>query len=121
MGDVPVSRKVNKNKSLPMKLSEDICTLLVCLKNNSTIPRSLVKNGKHDREYLANSRVNSEGMTRPTSINALQPIQSNPPTQASSQQVAASVTMKELNKVKDSLSTLKRDVTLEKPADLHFK
>ena len=60
-------------------------------------------------------------MTRPTSINALQPIQSNPPTQASSQQVAASVTMKELNKVKDSLSTLKRDVALEKPADLHFK
>ena len=59
-GDVPVSRKVSKNKSLPMKLSEDICALLVCLKNNSTIPRSLVKNGKRDREYLANSRVSSE-------------------------------------------------------------
>ena len=57
-------------------------------------------------------RANSEGLTQPTPINALQPICSNPQAQATSEEVAASVTMKELNKVKESMLALKKDVAL---------
>jgi len=112
-GDVPVSRKVSKNKSLPMKLSEDICTLLVCLKNNSTIPRSLVKNGKRDREYLANSRVSSEVW-----LSQLQLMLFNQYNRILQPKLPLNKWLCLLPwknwtiKVKDSLSTLKRDVAL---------
>ena len=39
-------------KPLPVKLSEDICSLLHCRKKHSHIPRSIVKNGKRDKNYL---------------------------------------------------------------------
>ena len=56
-GDELVSRRSTGSKSLSTKLSEDI---YYCLKNNSRIPRSVVKNGKRDRNYLDASRALSQ-------------------------------------------------------------
>ena len=56
-GDELVSRRCSGRKSLSVKLSEDICSLLHCLKNNSHIPRSIIKNGKRDKNYLDASRA----------------------------------------------------------------
>lgn len=80
-GDELVGRRCTKTKSLSVKLSEDICSLVFCLKNNSHIPRSIVKNGKRDKSYLATSRARSQNQA-PTSsqltltpVNALQAVQ----------------------------------------------
>ena len=93
-GDELVSRRCSKSKPLPVKLSEDICSLLFCLKNNSHIPRSVLKNGKRDRSYLEASRAHFQSQnqvpvsSQPTPINALHDVPN---------QTALSGVMKEIN------------------------
>ena len=56
-GDELVSRKVTRTGTLlSVKLSEDVCSVIVSLKNQSAVPRSLLKNGKRNISYLESSR-----------------------------------------------------------------
>ena len=45
-GDVLVSRRDSKKSPLSKKLSDDIISLLCCLKNDSVVPRSLLNVGR---------------------------------------------------------------------------
>ena len=66
-GDELVSRKVTcTGKSLSVKLSEDVCSLIVSLKNQSAMPRSRQKNGK--RNIIILSRVISLSKPTPYSV-----------------------------------------------------
>ena len=68
-GDELVSRRsVRGGKPLPQKLSEDVWSLMLCLKQNSVIPRSIVKNGKRGSSYLEASRLSSQSLPTPQSI-----------------------------------------------------
>ena len=51
-GDTLVSRRGTRLNPLSTKLSEDIISLLICIKNESPVPRSLLKNGKRQKAYL---------------------------------------------------------------------
>ena len=51
-----MSRRDTRKSQLRHKLADDITTLLHCLKNNSKVPRSLLKNGKRSADYLESSR-----------------------------------------------------------------
>ena len=55
-GDVLVSRRDTRKNPLRHKLADDITSLLYCLKNNSKVPRSLLKNRKQSKSYLESSR-----------------------------------------------------------------
>ena len=57
-GDELVSRKVTRTgKSLSVKLSEDICSLIISLKNQTTVyTKNFHENGKRDKLYLDSSR-----------------------------------------------------------------
>ena len=56
-GDVLVSRRDSKKSPLSKKLSDDIISLLCCPKNESVVPRSLLKKGKRGKDYLERSRL----------------------------------------------------------------
>ena len=104
-GDELVGRRCSGSKPLPVKLSEDICSLLHCRKNNSHIPRSIVKNGKRDKNYLEASRA-AAASSQPATISA-------PSTNRTiSDQVALSSVMKELNMLKESMRTLVSEVSI---------
>ena len=51
-GDELMSRRDTKKKPLNAKLNDDVTTLLFCPKNESVVPRTLLKNGKRSKEYL---------------------------------------------------------------------
>ena len=55
-GDALVSRRDTRKNPLCHRLADDIIALIVCLKNNSTVPRLLLKNGKWRMDYLDSSR-----------------------------------------------------------------
>ena len=55
-GDVLVSRRDTRKHPLCHKLADDIIFLLHCQKNETHVPRSLLKNGKHTKNYLDSSR-----------------------------------------------------------------
>ena len=55
-GDILVSRRDTRRTSLSLKLAEDAIALTICLKNNTSVPRSLLKNGKRRKDYLQQSR-----------------------------------------------------------------
>ena len=86
-------------------------SLLLCLKNNTQVPHTILKNGKHCRSYLEASRAHSESQvsssmsSQPaaqlTPINATQNLPSNRQLLDS---VALSCVMKEINSLKDTHS-----------------
>ena len=49
-------RFTHTGKSLSVKLSEDICSLIILLMNQTAVPRTLLKNRKRDTSYLDSSR-----------------------------------------------------------------
>ena len=56
-GDVLVSRRDSRKKPLGVKLAEDVVSLIGCIKNTLAVPRSLLKNGKRNKEYLDTQRT----------------------------------------------------------------
>ena len=79
-GDVLVSRRYTRKNPLCHRLADDVISLIVCLKNNSTVPRTLLKNGKRKKDYLETSRqseivANSQQSPPPT---AHAPLPSHP-------------------------------------------
>ncbi len=67
-GDVLVARRDTRLKPLSTKLAEDIISLLLCSKNLSAIPRSLLKNGKRRLDYLETSRQSEIAMSMSQAI-----------------------------------------------------
>ena len=57
--DLPVNRKHTVVNPLENKLSEDICTLIDCITNNSELPRTILKNGKRSRTLFESSRTSA--------------------------------------------------------------
>ena len=109
-GDELVSRRSGGSRSLSVKLSEDICSLLYCFKNNSHIPRSIIKNGKRDKKYMEASRALSQSQASSSSQPATL-INAPLTNQSISDRIALSSVMKELNTLKETVSTLKSEVS----------
>ena len=112
-GDELVGHRGSGSKPLLVKLSEDICSLLHCRKNNSHIPCSIVKNGKRDKNYLEASRALSV-LSQSQAAASSQPATISAPStnRTISDQVALSSVMKELNMLKESMRTLVSEVSI---------
>ena len=121
-GDTLVSRKGSGKKPLNLKLAEDIICLLSCIKNESTVPRTVLKNGKRQKEYLdASRRANLTLSQDPTptqsqrshdSDSAAAPGSTSSVSSTLSESVRASLIMKDVNLLKKDVDDLKRDVAL---------
>ena len=116
-GDELVSRRsVRGGKPLPQKLSEDVWSLMLCLKQNSVIPRSIVKNGKRGSSYLEASRLSSQSLPTPQSIPTPPPIESirvppsEPPEPSVVRNVGLSGIRFDLNAMKQEMVSLKREL-----------
>ena len=120
-GDVLVSRKDSRKKPLNSKLAEDIICLLFCIKNESVVPRTMLKNGKRRKDYLDASRRENLTLSQvPTPTQRHRSHDSDSATSGStanvtstlSESVRASVLMKDINLLKKDLDDLKRNVSL---------
>ena len=120
-GDVLVSRKDSRKKPLNSKLAEDIICLLFCIKNESVVPRTMLKNGKRRKDYLDASRREKLTLSQvPTPTQRHRSHDSDSATSGStanvtstlSESVRASVLMKDINLLKKDLDDLKRNVSL---------
>ena len=127
-GDELVSRRVTRTgKSLSVKLSEDISSLIISLKNQTAVPRTLLKNGKRDKSYLDSSRsrnisstqllseclVSTPHHTAPGSSSAAipaAPLAVPPVTTAPLQQATLRGIVKDVNSLKDEVKSLKMDI-----------
>ena len=107
VGDELVSRRcTSRGKPLPVKLSEDVCSLVHCLKNDLPAPRCIIKNGKRDRAYLESSRANtSQSIQSSQSSTQLDSTHSE-----CADNVALSSIMRELNSMKESFRVLRSEV-----------
>ena len=119
-GDVLVSRRDSRLKSLGIKLAEDVVTLIGCIKNSHAVPRGLLKHGKRSKDYLVKQRdfessLSNTDMSCESLSHDLTKSVSNPSLISSSQQQvfhsATSVSesirytsiMKEVNLLKNSV------------------
>lgn len=118
-GDELVSRRDSKKKPLHVKLTEDISSLLLCLKNESVVPRSLLKNGKRSKEYLDASHVSTNSSVSVFTNSQIPPsfndeLQTHTPVSQHHtlcDSVRSSVIMKDINALKDEVKNLKKDVS----------
>ena len=103
----------------PPKLSDDIISLLICLKNERPVPRSLLKNGKRCKDYFNASRSTvSQGpppTTPPYLLGHTQCAPSSTDTdRLSSTHLGDSVRftaiMKDINLLRNEVNALKIDV-----------
>ena len=130
--DIPlVTRKDTAIKSASHKISEDIWTIVSCIKNKQRIPRVLLRNGKRGKEFLARHPPTQSPSSRPIS----QPLNTdesqsrathdsitpNPPVQPpiscpshvdppSSREVASFFISREINNLKDEMRSMKSDI-----------
>lgn len=129
-GDILVSRRDTRRTSLSHKLAEDTIALMICLKNNTPVPRSLLKNGKRSKDYLQHSRQSQTELSSqltPSSPNSLSqcpvshpansdssrvlnPPHSTEPT-STNNSVRFSSLMREVNLLREDVNSLKRDVS----------
>ena len=91
-----MGRRCTRNQPLSIKLSEDVYCLLLCLKKNTQVPHTILINGKLCRSYLEASRARSESQVSSS---------------MSSQPAAQLTPMKEVNSLKDTVKSLKQDVS----------
>jgi len=127
-GDALVSRKDSRKKALKLKLAQDIICLLSCI-NESIVPRTVLKNGKRQKDYLdASRRANLTLSQDPTPTQSHNPTptqshrshDSDPAAHGStssvtstlSESVHASLIMKDVNLLKKDVDDLKRDASL---------
>ena len=122
-GDVLVSRRDTRKNPLRHKLADDITSLLYCLKNNSKVPRSLLKSGKQSKNYLESSRnselaasqaistfasqANSSSASAPSSI----PITQTQLAVHPNNSMQHSSIMKDINLLRNDINDLKREIT----------
>ena len=66
-GDELVSRRSSRKNPLNSRLAEDVIALVFCLKNETNVPRTLLKNGKRNKDYLNASRIANLTPPAPTS------------------------------------------------------
>ena len=120
-GDALVLRKDSRKKPLNLKLAEDIICLLSCIKNESTVPRTVLKNGKRQKDYLdASHKANLTLSQDPSRTQSQRSHDSDPTapdptsriTSTLSKSVRASLIMKDVNLLKKDVDDLKRDVSL---------
>ena len=101
-GDELVGRRLTQfGKPLNEKLSDDIWTLIQCIKGSTIVPRSILKNGKRDR-YASRSQTLAASGPR-TLIEA--------PQVTVSDEVRYSTMKKELNSLKEEVRSLKKDLS----------
>ena len=125
-----VSRRDTRRTSLSHKLAEDTIALMVCLKNNTPVPWSLLKKGKRRKDYLQQSRqsqIELSSQFTPSFPNTLsqcpdstsgelrilscpQPPHPTEPT-STNNSVHFSSLMREVNLLREDVNSLKRDVT----------
>ena len=103
-GDALVSRRDTRKNPLCHRLADDVISLIVCLKNNSTVPRLMLKNGKRRKDYLDSSRqseivANSQQEPPPTASLSSHPDTSDAlrPAVPTADTVRFSSVMKEVN------------------------
>ena len=82
-----VGRKDTAIKPASHKLSEDICTIISCIHNKETIPRTLFRNGKRSKSFLSQvSQASQKSQISPTSLSSetsAASTNSNPPSLSS--------------------------------------
>ena len=123
-----VSRRDTRRTSLSLKLAEDTIALTICLKNNMSVPRSLLKNGKRRKDYLQQSRqsqIELSSQFTPSSPNSssqrpdshlansessgvLNPPHLTEPT-STNNSVRFSSLMREVNLIRKDVDSIKRD------------
>ena len=100
------------------RLADDVISQIVCLKNNSTVPRLMLKNGKRRKDYLDSSRqseivANSQQEPPPTASLSSHPDTSDAlrPAVPTADTVRFSSVMKEVNMLRSDVEGLKREVS----------
>ena len=107
-GDELVSRRLTRSgKPLNEKLSDDIWTLIHCIKGGTMVPRSILKNGKRDRAYLDASRSLTLAAPGPPESRTL----TDAPQVTVSDEVRYATMKKELNSLKEEVRSLKKDLS----------
>ena len=107
-GDELVGRRVTRTgKPLSEKLSDDIWTIIQCIKGSSPVPRSVLKNGKRDRSYLDALRAQSLAAPGPSDSRTL----IDAPQVIVSDEVRYSTIKKEINSLKEEVRSLKKDLS----------
>ena len=107
-GDELVSRRLTRSgKPLNEKLSDDIWTLIHCIKGGTMVPRSILKNGKRDRAYLDASRLLTLAAPGPPESRTL----TEAPQVTVSDEVCYTTMKKELNSLKEEVRSLKKDLS----------
>ena len=121
-GDVPVSKRDSRLKPLNTKLAEDIISLLICIKNESPVVRTLLKNGKRRKDDLDASRrseiTNSQESTLSSQEASLD--SSVVPSTASIPSISSTLNestrfsslMKDINLLRNEVKDLKKDISL---------
>ena len=111
-GDSLVSRRDTRKNPLRHKLADDITSLLYCLKNNSKVPRSLLKNGKRSTTYLESSRQSELVSSQTNSTtNSHPPLTQPPPAMLLNDSVRLSTIMRDINLLRNDFNDLKREVS----------
>ena len=141
-----VGRKDTAIKSASYKLSEDICTIISCIRNKKLIPRTIFKNGKRSKSFLSqvsqaasqssqipptspssetapatnlnpSSSSNASGVTHNLTSPIPSSMEPNENIAPSSGSVANFYISRELNHLKDEIRCMKTDIA----AALHSK
>ena len=123
--DTLVSRRETRLSPLRHKLADDIISLLLCLKNNSRVPRSLLKNGTRCASYLESSRQSSsQTSSQPSEHSEPAPSQTNPSESGSPSLLShapltvqpndpfrLSLLMKDMNLLRNDVEILKQEIS----------
>ena len=142
-----VGRKDTAIKSASYKISEDICTIISCIRNKKLIPRTIFKNGKRSKSFLSqvsqaasqssqipptspssetspaltnlnpSSSSNASGVTHNLNSPIPSSMEPNENIAPSSGSVANFYSSRELNHLKDEIRCMKTDIA----AALHSK
>ena len=124
-----VNRRDTAIRSASHKLSEDIFTIISCIRNKECIPKTLFKNGKRSKDFLLQISHASQGsqpltpgeqnnepstnsdLTSTTRLSQTPPpIESTVNTATSSDSVAGFFISRELNLLKEEIGSLKADL-----------
>ena len=133
-GDELVSRRDTRKNPLNKKFADDVIALMFCLKNESAVPRSLLKNGKRSKSYLEASRyANTTSTTEPSTSggttdnvpggttdnipggstdNVFLQANSTSSSNPMGESFRASLIMKDINHLKDEIKDLKKDIAI---------
>ena len=115
-GDALVARRDSRKKPLYIKLADDIVSLLICIKNGSILPRTLLKNGKRSKEYLNASRNVEAKISQESSSLSQSPsfeVDSiNGSVSSFNNFSSLSSLMKDINLLKDDIKGLKSELSL---------